>query len=215
MLDNPHPPAARRDDFVFRVVKVPKASAVTQGDALEYWKVFKKELYAAIDIPEVRTVVIDGDNDSWELQRLAEFGKLEQIPPLKYTAPNAARRAMIARCFDSGKTIIATNKIERDYKPIFKEDGTAVLDNSGKQVREWDGTSVRRQGFADTDYLYSIQLRHLKTVNKEGKPTWGIKIMDCKPNMELVGEEIWGDDCNFPTLVSLVYPHVELSEWGL
>jgi len=219
MFDNPNPPVTRRSDFGFKVVLLPKAGQARQSDFLDYWREFYKEYLDALANPDSLTVVIDGDSDSWELQRLAEFGKLTQIPSIMYTNVNAARRAMYNRAFDSGKIVIATNKISKDYRPLLNPDGTPQL-KDGKEVREWDGKSYSRQGFADQDYLWHLQIRHLyepayvNDKRKEVPQQWGIKIMACKANRALVGTELWGDECNFQSLVSVVYPHIPLEDWG-
>lgn len=212
MLDNPSPPLTRRPDFVYKAVTVPPASSVAQPVFLDYWREFYKELSKALANQDARTVVIDGDSDSWELQRLAEFGKLTQIPSIMYTGVNTARRAMIARCYDSGKVVIATNKMKKTYKDKFKPDGTPLVDTSGKAIREWDGHTYERQGFDDHDYLWQVQLRHLYNPAKQ---VWGIRILMCKVDKKLEGLELWGDDCNFTSLVQTCYPQVPLSEWGL
>lgn len=221
MLDNPNPPPTRQGNFAFKAIPVPLATQAKQDTFKEYWRAFYHDTYLkALNNSECRTVVIDGDSDSWELQRLAEFGKLLQIPPIMYSGVNAARRAMYARAWDSGKIVIATNKIKRDYQPVLLADGTPDM-KDGKPVREWDGKAYERQGFPDQDYLFSIQLRHLYEpagINgKTGKAyeaRWGIKILKCKADPDQEGTELWGDDCNFQTLVELVYPNVTLAEWG-
>lgn len=197
MLDNPNPPKSRRDDYAFKVIHVPLATQAE--DFARYWKDFYAEYRKALDNKDARTVVIDGDSDSWELQRLAEFGKLTQIPPIKYATVNASRRAMIARAFDSGKIVIFTNKLK---------DGYASQVAGDKEVRVKTGTD-ERQGFADQDYLYQVQLRHLY---KDGN--FGVRIMRCKSDTSIQGMELWGEDCNFQSLVQTIYPAVPLSDWG-
>lgn len=212
VLDNQHPPPTRHADFACVSVPVPLATSVAQPVFLEYWKAFYEQYKKALANADARTVVLDGDSDSWELQRLAEFGKLTQIPPILYTSVNAARRAMIARAYDSGKIVIATNKLKKAYKPKFKPDGTPALDTSGKEIREWDGINYDRQGFEDQDYLWQVQLRHLYNPIKQ---IWGFRILKCKVDKDVVGLELWGEDCNFSSLVQVCYPQVPLSEWGL
>lgn len=212
MLDNQNPPEARRDDFAFSVIQAPLATQALQEDYKKYWLDFYERYKKALANTDAKTIVIDGDSDSWELQRLAAFGKLTQIPSIMYTEVNAARRAMYARAFDSGKIIIATNKISRDYRKVMNPDGTPKL-KDGKEVREWDGKSYERQGFNDQDYLWSIQLRHIYRMTKSG-PEWGIKIMKVKADPTLEGLELWGKSCNFAGLVETVYPHIPLPEWG-
>lgn len=222
MLDNQNPPATRRDDFAFHVVTAPLATQAVQSTYGDYWKAFYAIFKSATDNLDATTIGIDGDNDSWELQRLAEFGKLTQIPSILYTNVNAARRAMIARAWDSGKIIIATNKIKPEYVEEKDEQGNPVMDNQGKPKRKKSG-ELERQGFADQDYLWQLQIRHLyqkSTTRQIGPKTvdipqqWGIRILKCKANRELEGQELWGEDCNFQTLVQTVYPQIALEDWG-
>jgi hypothetical protein len=212
MKDNPHPPKTRRNDYAFKIVQAPLASAATIESYREYWRSFYDIYKSALAIPEARTVAVDGDSDSWELQRLAEWGKLAGAgKSLSYAGVNAARRAMYARAYDSGKIVFATNKSNRCYKPIIKPDGTYLIGSDGKPEREWDGKTYERQGFNDQDYLWQIQITHLYN---DAKGIWGIRLNRVKADPELVGLELWGDDCNFQTLVGTVYPQVSLSEWG-
>lgn len=212
VFDNKNPPSTRRKDFFFKVVQAPVPTQAKQDIYLDYWRSFKQSFYEMLDNADVRTCVLDGDSDSWELQRLAEFGKLTQIPSIMYTGVNAARRALYARAFDSNKIIIATNKVSKDYKTVLDDNGDPVK-KDGKEVREWDGKSLKRQGFEDNGYLFAIRLRHLVRETDNG-PEWGIQIRDCKPDMSLKGQELWGEDCHMPGLLQTVYPTVPLSEWG-
>jgi hypothetical protein len=220
MLDNPNPPATRRNDYAHVVVKCPLVGTAKQDNYVEYWNTFRSTFYKALDNPDCVTVIIDGDSDSWELQRLAEFGRLQQVPSILYTAVNASRRAMIARAWDSGKIVIATNKIKDTYVDELDAAGNVVKGNDGKARRVKSGIQ-EAQGFGDTDYLWHLRLRHLyqpaklNTVTNTITPAqWGIRILKCKANTALVGDELWGDECNFETLVQYVYPNIPLSEWG-
>lgn len=221
MLDNPNPPASRNPDFAFKATQAPLATQLgTAAGYLEHWKAFYSEYTKALANPDARTVVLDGDSDTWELQRLAEFGTLQQIPSLRYVGVNAARRVMITRAWDSGKVVIATNKITDEYVSQRDEAGNVVL-KDGKEVRVKSGNQVR-QGFGDTDYLWQIQIRHLykpvgynKITKKETAHQWGIRILKCKPNPALRGLELWGQDCNFAGLVQNIYPTIPLRDWGL
>lgn len=219
MLDNPTPPETRGTDFAFDVLSIPLVTQVAKEDYLKGWQEFKGRVYKAISYPECLTVAIDTDNASWELQQLAEFGKLTQIPPIMRTSVNAARRAFIAKLYDSGKNIIATNMLTDEYSAIVDGDGKPIL-KDGKEQQEKTGER-RRQGFKDQNYLWQIQLRHFVTESKyieRLKKTvprkYGIKILKCKANGELVGEELTGGDCCFASLVQLIYPGISLSDWG-
>lgn len=221
MLLNQNPPPTRRNDYAFKPVSVPLATQAAQPEYLAYWRSFYAEYKKALDNQDARTVGLDGDSDSWELQRLAEFGKLTQIPPIMYTNVNAARRAMIARAWDTGKIIVATNKVKAIYKTVLNPDGTPKLNKNGEEVRERT-SELERQGFSDQSYLWQLQIRHLykeAKVNpftkKETPEQWGLRITMCKADRSLEGTELWGSDCNFTGLVQTVYPHIPLKEWGL
>lgn len=219
VLDNPEPPVSRNDNFAFKEIKLSMATMAEDHKAV--WKSFYEDYIKALANPDARTVGIDGDSDTWEVQRLAEFGKLTQIPSIMYVGVNAARRVMIARAFDSGKIVVATNKVKHEYVTVRDEEGNPKLSKDGKEVREKSGDFVR-QGFDDDNYLWHIQLRHLRKdayinpkTGKEVKTQFGIRILKCKSNPGLKGEELWGSDANFAGLVQLAYPNTEIGEWGL
>ncbi len=210
VLDNPNPPATRSPDFLYKVVKVPKASQLASSGYLEYWKAYHRDLLAALDSTDGRTVVMDGDPDSWELQRLAEFGRLTKVPPLMYDQVNAARRALYARCYDSGKIVIATARVRKVWADKKDAGGRPVLKDNGEAVREWTG-EYEKEGFRDGGYVWTIECFCLYD---EVKQQFGIRIVECKVDKRLNGQELWGNECNFATLVSFVYPHISLEEWG-
>lgn len=221
MMDNQTPPRTRRSDFAFHVVTAPLATQATQPVYVEHWKAFYANYMKALANPDARTVGLDGDSDSWELERLAAHGRLTGIfPATRYTDVYAERKGMVTRAWDSGKIVIATNKVGPEYKPIKDRAGNFVRDDKGELKKEPTG-QIERQGFRDQDYLWQIQIRHLfepaRTNKVTGKPIphrWGLRIMQCKANMELIGEELWSEQCSFQNLVSLVYPQYPLTDWG-
>lgn len=210
VLDNDEPPATRQPDWGFHLVQVPKATQGSQALYLEYWKKFYNIYLDVLNNPDCRSVFVDGDSDSWELQRLAEFGRLTKIPSILYDNVNAARKAMYSRAHDSGKIVLASNKVRKKYVTKFKDDGTPEISEQGKEVRIWSG-EYERQGFGDMEYLWNIQIRHHYD---ESKGVFGIKILMCKNKRSLEGYEMWGDECNFQSLVQAAYPNVTLAEWG-
>jgi hypothetical protein len=223
MCDNPEPPPTRRDDFAIKVIAVPTATQFADAkDYLPYWKAFYNDAYRpALENAEAVTVGLDGDNHSWDLQRLAEHGKLTGVfPQTRYTDVYAARRAMYFRAWDSGKIIIASNMVRDEYRDVLGPDGMPVQEN-GQTKREKTGNYVAN-GFPDQDYLWQIRIRHLyeppkfNTVLKRmTEAKWGLRVLKAKANPRLVGTELWGEDCTFAGLVQTVYPQIPLSEWGL
>lgn len=216
LFDNPNPPISRRDDFAFKAVSVALNMMATQPVYEEYFKKTRELFYAALKNPDALTVGVDGDSDFWELQRLAAFGKLANVwPQTRYSDVYAAKRAMISRAWDSGKTVIATNKIKDEYITVMDpKTGLPKKDDSGMELRQKTGNK-ERQGFPDQSYLWNIQLRHLREPLKSGGHKYGIRILKCKADSSMEGMELWGSDCNYAGLVQTVYPHINPKEFGI
>lgn len=237
-LDNPYPPASRKlDDAYFDDTSiVPNVAQVaTAQEYVDHFKKLRGRTYTFCDSPDIRTICIDGDSDFYELQLLAEFGRLSQIHPLSYPMVDGMRRWITKKWWDSGKIIIGTNKVKDKYVNVLDSNGDPIKDDKNKNVQEKVEGEYKRQGFRDQTYLWQIQIRHLykpgepidltalKPVDRlrairEGKtktlPEWGLRILKCKPNTRLEGDELWGEDCCFAGLVQYVYPQTNLSEWG-
>lgn len=214
-LHNSNPPPTRQPNFFYDVVPAPLAEGSTHEQYKAAWKDYRdNHVYKAIAIPDCRTIILDGDSDSWETQRLAAFGKLTQIPSIMYTGVNAARRLFISRLYDSGKIIISTNKVKKTYKQVYNVDGSPKLTDTGKPLREWDGKSYERQGFEDHDYLWQIQLRMIYDETRKESERFGAFIIKAKANPSMQNYTLWGDECNMQTLLQIVYPNFPLSDWG-
>lgn len=215
-LKNENPPSWRNADrFAYKVIDAPtvaSANASIQSFG-NYWQSFKDELYGALDNPDARTIIVDGDSDGWELQRLAAFGKLTQVMPHHYTGVNAARRAMLARCWDAKKIVILTNKMKDEYVPKLDPDTGLPVFKDGIEVRTKTGKLVS-QGFNDNGYMVQVRLQALYKDSKKDGRQYGVLVKKCKSNSELVGQEFWGDECNFRTLMGYVYGTEEVESWG-
>lgn len=220
LVDNQTPPPTRRDFGMF----VMKLSVEGQKGSLEAyreeWEGFYKKTYELIAIPELRTLGIDADNISYDTERLAYHGKLSGVYPLtRYGPVKAERRGFYHRLWESHKIIITTNQLKEEWIDQKDARGHTILETNGEAKQKPSGKFVA-QGYPDQEYLWQIRIRHLfkpAFTTKSGidiPKQWGLKILMCKANRDLEGKELWGDTCNFQSLVELVYPQVPLSEWG-
>jgi hypothetical protein len=213
-LNNPTPPPTRRDNWQFKMIQAPLPTQAVQREYVQYYTEFYKWYKIALENGDARSVLIDGDSDSWELQRLAEFGKTVQIPPIMYTNVDAARRAMYAKAWDSEKIVIFTNKVKPEYVDDLDQLGNVIMGNDGKPKQKKSGNLVR-QGFRDQSYLFHVQLRTLyNPATEEKEQEWGVQVTKFKTNRNLVGITLWGAECNLQTLLEMLYPDKPLQFWG-
>ncbi|HXC04409.1 MAG TPA: hypothetical protein VNZ86_06630 [Bacteroidia bacterium] len=216
MVSKNVPPLTRQRDIFIKIFNMPLPGQADQPAYVQMWKEFYDSYQGAVANATFRTVVIDGDSDTWDLQLLAWFGKTTQIMPITRTDVNMARRRMIGRGFDSGKNIIFTYKVGAEYEKVIK------LDLNGKPFSIDEKTGdYKRKGFGEQDFLVQVQLRAIfnpahQNRNKHGMTDcFGIRILKCKPDPELIGMELWGPEATFSGLVQAIYPGTSLREWGL
>lgn len=224
-LDNPNPPSSRGKDLAIFPIDAPIDSGAenqSKDAFLKYWFKFTGALYKGLDNQDVRTVGIDGDSDSYELQRMAEFGKLSGVAQLDYKNINTVRKTLYKRAYDSGKIIVATSKVKEVWVNVYEEDGvTKKLTKRGNEVREPSG-EFKIEGYANREYLWDVRLRGIfepKRINsltkKEVPMRWGMQIIRCKANRSLEGDTLYGSDCCFRGLVEYIYPNIPIAKWGL
>jgi hypothetical protein len=230
MEDKEEPPASRNPDIVFKHIKV-KMREESKGtdEYVKDWIAYRDLCYKAYANVDCLSVILDGDGDSYELQTLAEFGKVTQIPQLARDPLMAKRKLFIRRAFDSGKNIIATYKVKQKWVPIIDPITGEPVRKDGRIEKEAHPTDMDRRGFPDQDYLYMVQLRTMRRKSedfiipagpkkgqvKPGKTEFGIIIMKCKIDTKYEGVELWNDKCCFKGLVELLYPHSSPADWGM
>lgn len=97
-LQNPRPPVSRNSNWYIKEISIPlNLQLSTANEYMEYWNKVKTECYSILNNPDLDNVGFDGDSDSYELQRLAAFGKLLQVPEHLYSGVNAARKLFYSR----------------------------------------------------------------------------------------------------------------------
>lgn len=219
-LHNPAPPLSRRNDWGFKVIKMPmNHGQVKPEDQPLYLEAFldaRNSFYAALKNPDATTVVMDGDTEFYELQVLAEYGKTKQVwPQTRWSDVMFKRREILAKAWDSGKIVVFTNKVKDEYVEVLGADGLPMKDDKGESVRKKTGRQTM-QGFQDTSHLVVVRLQSLfEPPTKTTAARWGVRFLKCSTNMNLVGEELWDDDCCFSTVAQMVYPDTPLEEFGL
>jgi len=175
----------------------PKSDAVREGyDYNREWSLFLDKFIAAIEHPEIRTIVIDTGTEAWELLRLAKLGKLKEVPPMKYALVNAIFGDIIKTIMDSDKNFIMVNRTKDEY-----------INNTrtGEQVMA---------GYADSPEKVQV-FGFMDWVRDESSPDGykRLKIQKCRHDISLVGQVLIGETCTFPFLGTMMFPDTSEEDW--
>lgn len=167
--------------------------------AYKVWEDLKADLRAAWASPLIRTTVVDTESDTWELCRLAKFGKLTQVMPHHYGPVNAEYANFWNEVFDSDKNLILLGKLKEEYENIVV---------NGKEIGKKTGR-LERVGYKQIPYI--VQINAIATFSLQAG--FGIQIVNCRQNSSLNGAELFGDMCSFQTLGTMVFPDSDVSDW--
>ena len=189
--------ANMKDIFISDYSK--SGSHLSTPEWLKIWEKFKKEYVEILREPSIKTMGIDTATEQWELCRMARFGKLTQVMPHMYGPVNEEFRNLLYIAYSSGKNIILTHKKKEEY--VASKANPAISNRTGKYIRS---------GFADSPYMVQVNIDLWRDPDEGFKA----RIMDCRQNADIIGMELYGEDINFPMLASLVFPEIDISEWG-
>jgi hypothetical protein len=154
-----------------------------------------------IAVQNARTVVMDKENDIWEMFRYAEFGSMNDTPR-NYPALNQRYRRLInlAKATDVNVGFIAGMKDEW-VKSVNKKTGAQGAVGSGNRIRA---------GFGELEGLVHQVLYH----SGVGPETWAVEVGKARGE---AGSEIAGqsfENLDFQTFAQTLFPSSDLSEWS-
>jgi hypothetical protein len=155
----------------------------------------------------VRTLVIDGGSDLWEILRYAHFGRLEKVPGHLYVKANSEFRTFLNN-LKSHCNVLVTHKV----KDVWGEgpNGRQPVMVNGQVLTE-------RAGFGEMANVEDVGISH-RYVKPELDPdthlvkkpgAFWVDITKCRQNPELVGTTWEGLD--FQGLMAMVVPQYEWS----
>lgn len=183
-------------NFVKRNSKGEVDTKATGDQAEKEWGKFVKDYETALDMG-VRTVIVDTGSEMWELLRLSAFGKLDQVPSFMYGPVNGAFRELVRQAYDNDTNLILIHKYKKQYKGS-----------------EWSG-KFERAGFGDVGYLSQVVVEcERKPIKKNGEGgEFVTKVLDCRQNANLVGEEYEEEFSTFQMLACDVIQGSTPDEW--
>jgi hypothetical protein len=176
----------------------PDDPTMTQDQAVELRDKITEDFESAIQ--NARTVIIDKENDLWELFRYAEFGAPNDAPR-NYPALNQRYRRLInmPKSLDINFGCIDGLKDEW-VSQVNRKTGSRGAVASGNRIRA---------GFGELDGLVHIVLNHTGV----SPDTWGITVGKARGpgGFDIAGKEL--SNLSFPEFAWLVFPDSLKSDW--
>jgi hypothetical protein len=139
------------------------------------------------------TTMIDTGTETWELLRLARFGKLTQVMPHHYGPVNKEMQEMIREGFGHNCNVIFLHKRKEEWENYVGSDGKEKGRKTGK---------MKRVGFSDMPFLVQVNLVCERVDIEGGGSDFQITVEDCRQNPAVDGLTIPND---FPTLLDMVF----------
>ena len=175
--------------------------AKTDADHERRWAEFESGYYTLLASPNIRTVIVDTDTESWELIRMAEFGKLTQVKAQHYSKVNTPYRKLVDAAFDSDKNVIFIARYKKQY--VKKQEAS---DDSA-----WNG-KYEAAGFSELPFLVQVNLRSTLT-NANGVLSPRIEVVNCRQNMQIAGEVFEDDMAAFPWVAASIVAGTSPEDW--
>lgn len=160
---------------------------------------FEKDFKSSLT--QLRSTIVDTASETWELLRLARFGKLTQVKPHHYVEVNQEYRDLVRFAFEHDSNLILLHKLKAEW--------AEKADGSSKKTGQFE-----RQGFSETGYLVQMNVRCWREdVREEGDLGFRCQILNSRHRPELTGEILENEMISFQTLAMLAFPDLDPSTW--
>lgn len=144
-------------------------------------------------------VLIDTGSETWELLRLAYFGKLTQVMPHMYAKPNAEFRELVREGFDACNVV---------WLHKMKDEWENYTDSKGQEKSRRTGEK-KAMMMNDIPFLVQCNVQTWTETREGGGLDFHATILDkCRLNPDLTGSTIGN---NFNELLELVMASIGVS----
>lgn len=230
----------RSKPFVVKPPEVVEGGQDAEKIAEGEWKRFHGSYLRALREPVIkihgkphraRTIIVDTGSEMWELVRLAEFGKLVQVPTYKYREVNSIMRDMVRQALDGDVNVIFLHKLDNEWTKGAK-------DAAGNEKNSKTGVATVK-GFDEMAHLVQANIFAYRAPMFDTRPAeWKIKvglgeadtwtaeprnagelgfrsrIINCRHNPQLEGVELCDDMIDFKTLARMIVPGTTAEDWA-
>jgi hypothetical protein len=139
------------------------------------------------------TTLIDTGTETWELLRLARFGKLTQVMPHHYGPVNKEMQEMIREGFSHNCNVIFLHKRKDEWENYIGSDGKEKGKKTGRKTRV---------GFSDMPFLVQVNAVCERVDLDGGGSDFQITVEDCRQNPTVNGVTMPND---FEILLQMVF----------
>jgi len=184
--------AAEKDIFIKSFRGMQSADYATK------WEAFEAGYHRLLSDASIRSIIWDTDTESWEMARLAYFGRQSSIP-LKYPPLNTLYRKLIDEAFDADKNLILISRYKKQYVGVGEDSA-------------WNG-KYEAAGFGELPSIVQINLRAKLIEDEDGVVTPTVTVINCRQNMRINGEVFEGDEARFSWVAANIVEGTSPEEW--
>lgn len=162
--------------------------------------------------PRARTTIIDTESELWQIQRLAQYGKITQIVALQYANLNRAVTEWV-RLFEQGENnnLILLSQAREEWGNGTDDKGKAIRVKTGRLERMGsDAADFLVQAFFNAGYI-EAQIGPQGQVLEPAH--FYLDLVRSDTNADLVGMRWWDKQITFQNVASALYPKVPAEAW--
>lgn len=192
-----------------------KPAALTKSDAssraLTVVNAFLADFRQKLQREKRCTLALDTASEFWELFRMGDFGKLEQVPPLRYTKVNRIWRGIMNEVYQTPHNLLLVHRMKQSYE-------SKVV--GGKEVSTPIPGQFEVQGHKETDGIVQVSIETFRKERKKdgkkgkkGSVYFGFTVAGCRQRASLIGTKFVGERATFTDLACAVFPKSSPEDW--
>jgi len=142
-------------------------------------------------IDDFKSIFIDTVTELMDVRKIAEWGRLSQIPQIYYGSIYADFRWLVKRAMGSNCNVVFAHRLRKQY-----------VDN------EWKG-DYELQGWPGIVYETQVYLEH----NRDDEGEFSTTIVECAQEASLMGIVLADDENDFKSLATKIFPDSNEEDW--
>tara|TARA_Y100000310_G_scaffold184775_1_gene184906 strand:+ start:122 stop:892 length:771 start_codon:yes stop_codon:yes gene_type:complete len=188
----------------YTLEKAPVGSSAAHARAQHVARDFREKFLQLLAKRERQSIGLDTCSEFWQLFRLGDLGKLEQVPPMRYVRVNRIFRDLMNQVLRTRHNLVLVHRLKDAYD-------TQILD--GKEVSTKVPGESARDGFKEIDGIVQVTLETWRKDRPNKTSQYGFTVGKCRQRPSLTGTRFTGALATFPTLGMDVFPKSEPEEW--